>query len=302
MKLGVAAIIVILSTCPRPAEACITLPPCVDLAPLGSSEAAVAELESASASIAARAALTLARSSAPTELRALGRALDRDATLKQIMSLEAGKRCAMPQILSALAGNPNQEARARFVALTISPTWAEDPNRTDGADLTEVLLRATGAFRPPTPEILAMWKRLSLPNDGWVNVTVMALTENGSEAATKQFEALLRNPKHEPNERIGWLRSDYLAHRDNSRLLNMANRLLDSALPTTLKAAIADTTFDLHYENYTTCGPPPVPAFATFAPNARKTLRSIATKLRARNPSPSLAQAITSALAELLKN
>ncbi len=246
--------------------------------------------------------MTLAPSSAPTELRALGRAFERESTLKQLMTLEAGKRCVMSQILSALAGNPAAEARARFVALTTSPTWAEDPNRADGADLTEALLRATGAFRPPTPEILTMWKRLSLPDDGWVNVTVMALTENGSETATKQFESLLRSPKHELNERIGWLRSDYLAHRDNPRLLHMANRLLDSALPATLKAAIADTTFDLHYENYSTCGPPPVPPFATFAPNARKQLHSIATKLRARKPTPRLADAITSALAQLSKD
>jgi hypothetical protein len=302
MKLGVAAIIVGLGACPRLAEACVTLPPCPALAPLTSSEAAVAELESRSASVASRAALTLAQSSAPTELRALGRALERESTLKRLMALEGGKRCVMPQILSALAGNPDPEARAQFVALTTSPTWVEDPNRADGADLTEVLLRATGAFRPPPPEILAMWKRLSSPDDGWVNVTVMALTENGSDAATKQFEALLRNPKHELEERIGWLRSDYIAHRDNPRLLNLANRLLDSALPATFKAALADTTFDLHYENYSTCGPPPIPPFTTFAPNARKELRAIATKLRARKPAPRLAHAITAALAELPKD
>jgi hypothetical protein len=302
MKLGVAALIAGLSACPRQAQACKTLPPCTELAPLASSQAAVAELESKNASVAAKAAFTLARSSVRDELHALGRALQRQAKLTQILALDHGKRCVLPQILTALASNPQARARAEFIALTTSPVWAEDPNRADGADLTEALLRATSAFRPPTPEILALWQRLSLPNDGWVNVTVIALTENGSEAASKQFEALLRNPKHQLDERIAWLRSDYLAHRDDPWLLNMADRLLDGALPAKLKAAVADTTFDLHFANYSTCGPPPVPAFASFTPNARKALRAVAAKLRARRPNPRLAQAIAAALEALPKD
>ena len=98
---------------------------------------------------------------------------------------------------------------------------------------------------------------------------------------------------------IGWLRSDYLAHRDNPLLLNLANRLLDAALPAELKAALANITFDPPIESYGTCGPPSFPAFSSFSPRAGKELRALAAKVRARKPDQRLADAIAKALQEL---
>src|SRR5882724_3820411 len=145
MKLWLAAFLVAWGTWPRTAAGCSRLPACVELAPLPSAAVAMTELESSDGLTVARAAFTLARSNTPEQFRALGRALQRTATLNQIMKLESAKRCAIPQILDSLAANPEPEARRQFVALIASRAWAEDPNRADGSDLLDVLLRASGA-------------------------------------------------------------------------------------------------------------------------------------------------------------
>lgn len=281
---------------PRPAEACKTPPPCAELV-AGTDDPA--KLVAGDGEVAARAALAFARSAKPEQLKVLGKALQTPAVLERIMKLDQSRRCVMPVILRALAANSVPQARKEFVALIASRAWAERTDRSDGSDLLDELLRATGVFRPVTPEVLALWTRLAKPMDGWVNVTVIALAENATPEAAALFERLLRDPKHDLDTKSSWLRSDLVGHRDQLELLKMAGRLLDAKLPAQLQAAVMEGVFDYRPEWYGTCPGPTLVPLARYTTDARAALRAVAAKARTHKPDPVVAAAITKAIAEL---
>ncbi len=282
----------------RDATACTTLPPCEPIAPLASADAAMSKLAASDGAVVARAAVTLAASDHADQLATLGRALRKPAVLARIMKTDQALRCVMPAVLGALAANPSPAARKELISLVGSPAWAEQPG-SNGSDLQNALLRATGRFRPVAPEITAMWERMAAPHEGWVNVTTMVLAENATPEAAALFERLLRDPEQDLQERIDWLHSSLVAHRDRVELLAMVARLLDGKLPAELVTALIEGVFDYQQQWYGTCPGPTVVALASYSPEARAALHTVAAKARAQHPAKPLAAAIDTALREL---
>ena len=165
--------------------------------------------------------------------------------------------------------------------------------------LANALLRATGGFRPVTPEITALWERMSGPHDGWVNVMTSVLAENATPEAAALFERLLRDPEQDLPDRIDWLHRSLVAHRDRVELLAMVARLLDSKLPTELVTALIEGVFEYQQLWYGTCPGPTVAPLASYSPEARAALRAVAAKARAQHPAKPLAAAIDAAMREL---
>ncbi len=282
----------------RDAGACSTLPPCEPIAPLASAAAAVGKLGASDGMVVARAAIAIATSDRADGLAALGRALRNPPVLARIMKTDQALRCVMPAVLDALAANPSPAARKELVGLVVSPAWAEQPGA-NGSDLANALLRATGGFRPVTPEITALWERMAEPRGGWVNVTTMVLAENATPEAAALFERLLRDPEQELDERIDWLHHSLVAHRDRVELLAMTARLLDSKLPAELITALIEGVFDYQQRWYGTCPGPTAAALASYSPEARVALRTVAAKALAQHPAKPLAAAIATVLREL---
>jgi hypothetical protein len=301
MRLGhVAFLIAILClSATRPADACKTPPPCAAPTTFASDAEATTNLAATDPAIAAKAAYTLARSTTAASVKTLGRTLLGDSFVASILKAPDGRRCSMPAILRALAENPL--GRASFVTLIQSKTWAEVTTKYDGSERADQLLRASGAIRPPPPEVVAYWKRHANPDDGWVNVTVMALADNGSDQASAMFESLLRNAKHDVETRASWLHGNFIAHRHEVRMLGIALRLLTSRpkLPAPLTTALGEVVFDYRQDWYGTCPGPVAPALDKYTPEARKLVRLIAVKVRANGPDKQLAEAITKTISVL---
>jgi len=283
----------------RPADACKTPSPCAALVAFANDAEATTALTSKDPAIAANAVFTLASSKHAPSVQGAERALLDGKLVTSILKAQHGVRCLMPAVLRALAANPL--GRAPFVALIKSKTWVEAPDRHDGSEPPTQLLRASGAIRPPPAEVIAFWKRHVGPDDGWVNVTVMALAENGSSEAIKLFDSLLRDPKHDVETRAAWLHSSFIAHRHEVLMLEMAASLLRAKLPAPLATAIGEVVFDYRQDWYGTCPGPRAPAIASYTPAARKLVRAIAPLVRAGKPDAELATAITTMISALDK-
>jgi hypothetical protein len=290
MKLA-AILIVLCAMHVRPAEACSKVE-CPKLVPFATAAEAMTNLGATDVAILAKAAFTLVSSKDPAHLEAVGALLLQPARIAALTK----DFCVLPEILARLAANPMPEARAAFIAMTVSKAWNEDPK--DGASTIrpQMLLLASGEMRPPTREVVALWKRYVQP--GWVNVVVIALGLNHSTESTALFESLLRDTLYDLPNRTEWLRTSYLKHRDQLAMLQMASRLLAKP-PAGLAVPIAEATFDYRTNWWGTCGGPPNPPLAGYSPDARKELRAIA-KLVSK-PDKQLAAAITKAIAELDK-
>jgi len=273
-------------------------PPCAELAPSASPTAA--GLADPDAAIAAQHALSFARSTTPASIETVAKSLRDRAWVTRMIAAPGGSLCLLPPVLGALAANPSKEARAAFVSLVTSKVWAEDGTDSSSIERVGTLLRATGAFRPTSPEVVAMWKQLAAPSVGWAPVVTQALSENGTTEAATLFEAMLRDTAFELDNRISWLHSDLLGHRASPVLLAMAIRLLD-AKELALRVGAIESVFDYNQRWWGMCGGPKLVPLATFTADGRTQLRAFATKAKKQKLDKALTQAITRTLAELDK-
>jgi hypothetical protein len=293
MRAVVAGLVaVLLSFGAREAKACSRIP-CDSIVLRPSARGAESDLTSSE--WAASAALTIARFGDPSQLTALGRTMQTPALLAR---LEAGRQmdCMLLPVVRALADNPLPEARAAFLGLLTSKLWAVHDERSDGGDRMNVLLRATGGLRPPGPKVVALWKHYSAPDDGWINVTVMALAENAAPEAAALLEARLLDARHDVETRVAWLHSDLLGNRDKITILRVARRVFDSKTARAVRWAAAEAVFDYRNEWYGDCGGPPSPVLSSYSAASRAELRAFAAKVSAQKPDAALSAAIARTL------
>jgi len=142
----------------------------------------------------------------------------------------------------------------------------------------EVLLEATASVRPAPPELVAFWERYCHPDDGFSGITIMVLIENGSAPALALFERKVADPGREEAEKIAWMRTDVLTHRNEPPLLETCARLLAGPLSKRLKSELVDVLFDYRPGEWFRPGsrdytPPPA---SSYSPEARRVLDGIA--------------------------
>jgi hypothetical protein len=152
-------------------------------------------------------------------------------------------RLRVAQVLEALAQNPAPSARAAFLALTTSEVFLAHDERTMS------LVRASVSIRPAPPPLVAFWDRQCQPEDGFTPTTITVLIDNGSEAALALFEAKMLDPAHEDDDKIAWMRTRVLAHRNDLALLESCERLL-VALPEHLQPLLVEALFDYRPEEW----------------------------------------------------
>ena len=286
-----AALIALVNT--HDADACKTPPPCVALQSFPTEAEAERGLTEQDPVILARSLVTIARAGDPKRLTRVQKLLLDGRIAKQIHDAPDGRRCLLPAVLRAFA--EGSLGQFTFVALINAKAWNDD------GDLTDALLRASGALKKGPADVVAFWKKYSKPEDGYINLTTMALIENGSAEALELFENLFTDPKHEVETRKGWLHTTFIEQRHQPRVLAMVKRLLATKLPAPHVAAVGEATFVVRQRWYGTCPGPTPPAASSYTPEARTLVKQLATTVRANKPDAELAKAITRLLAELDK-
>lgn len=148
------------------------------------------------------------------------------------------------RLLKALAESPAPRAREVLLELTRAPTFTRSLERTDG--LIEVLAQ----LRPAPEAAIRFWDAHSQPEDGFTSVTIAALVENGSTPALVLLAQKFSSPEHPDVDKIGWMRTEILGHRNDVALLRSCERMLRGSLPVHLKPLLVESVFDYRAEWY----------------------------------------------------
>jgi hypothetical protein len=189
------------------------------------------------------ATLELARSKADRDHHVLREALHSEIFLGKLDSEEeyeyfVAKRLRVGRILTALSKNEAPGARETIKSLTQNPMFLEEPAR------VEYLLEATVPFRLPSPDIVRFWQEQSATEEGYATSVVEAVVKNGSPEALRVFEKIMADPVHDEEDKIAWMRSDVLEHRDDLPLLQSCERMLTGDLPEELRQRLIEVLFD----------------------------------------------------------
>ncbi|HEY4188733.1 MAG TPA: hypothetical protein VGP07_26940 [Polyangia bacterium] len=189
------------------------------------------------------AAVAVARSQEPPDHESLRAHLLEDAFLDRLDSeadyREASRfRLRVARVVDVLAKNPAPSAQVALTALVKDPAFIAQPDR------AEALLEASVRLRPPAPEVVTFWDEHFQPDDEFTSTTVRVLVENGSEPALALLEQKLASPGHDDGDKVAWMRTDILSHRNDAGLLEMCERLLNGPLPRELCAPLVEAIFD----------------------------------------------------------
>jgi hypothetical protein len=147
-------------------------------------------------------------------------------------------RLRVAQVLDALAQNPAPTARHVIVELTASDEFLAHDER------ILALLRASAFVRPPPIPLRDFWDRHSQPDDGFTPTTIAVLVKNGDASALALLEEKLADPAHSEDEKLAWMRTQMLSHRNDVALLVACRRMLEVSLPVPLRPALVEAIFD----------------------------------------------------------
>jgi hypothetical protein len=153
-------------------------------------------------------------------------------------------RLRVSQVVDALAKNPAASARDAFLSVAENATFNEHEER------TLALVRASVHLRPAPSRLVAFWDRHCQPEDGFTPTTITVLVDNGSQPALELFARKMEDPAHADDDKIAWMRTRVLPHRNDAALLQVCERLLVGAMPEPLLSLLVDVLFDYRPEDW----------------------------------------------------
>jgi len=142
------------------------------------------------------------------------------------------------QVVEALARNPAPSAQSAFLALIANPAYLAEDDRVTG------LIRASSNVRPAPAALVRFWGRYSRHDDGFTPITIDALVNNGSAPAIALLERKFADPSHPDDDKVAWMHSSILTHRNDLQLLLGCERMLRSTLKKKLRPQLVETLFD----------------------------------------------------------
>jgi hypothetical protein len=140
----------------------------------------------------------------------------------------------------------------------------------------ELLIWASVVLRPAPPTVVKFWDDHCQPDDSFAALVTKALVDNGSVPAIELLEKKLSAPQFEDDERIWWMRTAILTHRQDVLVLKACRRLLEKALPPSLQQELVAVLFDYRPDEWH--GPDgtyPPPPETQASEEARQLLRVI---------------------------
>lgn len=203
--------------------------------------------------------MALARSKQPSDHKTLLEFLARPAFLLKLDTEAeyrnaAAKRLRISRVLAALSENDAPSAHAAFVALTRDGGFLKEEPRVD------YLIMFSGVLRAEAHDLAPFWDKYSQPEDGFANLTIKALVENSTEPAMEILEKKIAEPRFEDDDKIAWMRSYFVPHRDDYQLLKSFERMLTGKMAEHLKPYLVEVIFDYRpaewYRPASTANPP----------------------------------------------
>jgi hypothetical protein len=203
--------------------------------------------------------MALARSKDPSDHKALLDFLMRPAFLLKLDKSEeyrnaAAKRLRIARVLVALTENDAPSAHAAFVALTRDAGFLKEEPRVD------YLIMFSAPLRADAHDLAPFWDKYSQPEDGFANLTIKTLVENGTEPALEVLEKKVAEPRFKDDDKIGWMHAYFVPHRDDYLLLKSFERMLTGKMSEHLKPYLVEVIFDYKpaewYRPASTANPP----------------------------------------------
>jgi hypothetical protein len=181
-------------------------------------------------------------------------------------------RLHVGQVVDALAHNPAPGAQHAFLTLTTNSVFLANDER------VIALVLASVKVRPAPPALVAFWNRRSRPNGGFTATTITALVDNGSEPALALLEEKMVDPAHGDDDKVSWMRTDILRHRNDLPLLQVCERLLKGTkLRKNLRPLLVEALFDYRPgEWFKPASSYSAPRLESASPEALAQLRRIA--------------------------
>jgi hypothetical protein len=194
------------------------------------------------------AAQVLASSDDPLDHRALATAFADEGFLARLDDDGAYQgrinQLRVARVLRTLCKKVDASRAAVLVGLTGSATFLAQDLRID------LLIKACASVRPSPPEIVAFWDAHCQPEDGFGNLTIAALIDNGSPPALELFVTKLLDAAHPEDDRVEWLRQNVLPHRHDVDLVRACRQVLARGLQPPLDLALVQVIFDYRPEEW----------------------------------------------------
>lgn len=205
------------------------------------------------------AAIALARSNRPDDHRDLLSFLRASDFLDRLDSKDdylaaSSKRLRISRVLEALGKNQAPSARQVLITLSQDRVFLAEDERIIS------LLQESKNIRQPPAALVQFWDTYSQPDDGFTPTTITTLVENGSEPALHLLEKKMADPGHGDDDKVAWMRSRILPHRNDPMLLRSCERMLAGSLPERLRPSLVEVLFDYRpaewYRPATVVNPP----------------------------------------------
>lgn len=147
-------------------------------------------------------------------------------------------RLHVDQVVEVLARNAEPSARSAFATLTSNRVYIADDDRITG------LIRASVYVRPATPTLVKFWDKYSRPDDGFTHITIDALVGNGTPPAIALLERKFADASHPDEDKVAWMHTSLLTHRNDPDLLLGCDHLLRGKLKAKLRPQLVESLFD----------------------------------------------------------
>jgi len=220
-----------------------------------------------------QAALEIANGNNPDGLRLLAQKLGNNEFLS-ILDSEKDYQSSphtlnVTGVLETLAENPATQAKEILIQLTQNQVFLANLSR------IEMLILACANLRPLPQPVLTFWTQQTGPESSSTPLVVEALFINGTEPAMKLFESMMNNPSYSDSDKIFWLRTYAVPHRDDLYFLEAAERAIHGNAENQTKFEWIRTIFDYKAGWYPPRDMPVPPDPMLIQPQAKEKLQNI---------------------------
>lgn len=222
-----------------------------------------------------RKAVLMAASESPAEHEQLIGLLNSKAFLFQLeperhyFELDP-KRLQVARVIKTLMKNPHAIARETLVRLTKAREFRSLEQ------LEDLLIIALVAVRPLPPEAVAFLERHSSPDSAALHLVLNVLAANESEPALRLFEQKIAAASQEIENRIIWLRVEYLTRRNDVPILRSYKRMIvEGTVPPEMRIYALESLCAYDRAWYIACTTPQPPLRVFASPPAKAILREI---------------------------
>lgn len=216
------------------------------------------------------AALQIASQNNPDALRILGECLGNETFLGLLDSGQdyqgSPETLNVTGVLETLGENPDPAARNILIQLTRSQAFSAMVSR------VEMLILACADIRPVPDQILRFWTLQTGPDSSSNPLVVEAVFTNGTAPAMTLFERMMADPSYSRSDKIFWLLTYAVPHRDAPYFLEAGDRVIKTNADPALTLEWIRIIFDYQVTWYPPMEVPRPPDPAAISPEAKKTL------------------------------